>query len=87
MWAREKNDDSGQRGGAKESSRWIEGYERIAEMVPDMPSSRLAYVADRDAGACWCQADRMVSSEMGNPHPVQRSEERLSSRRNAVGHD
>ena len=47
MWAREKKDDSGQRGGPKESLRWIEGYERIAEMASDMPSTRLVYVADR----------------------------------------
>ncbi|MGF6511008.1 IS4 family transposase [Paraburkholderia sp. 32] len=49
MWAREKKDESGQRSGPKESLRWIEGYERIAEMAPDMPSTRLVYVADREA--------------------------------------
>jgi hypothetical protein len=49
MWAREKKDESGKRGGPKESLRWIEGYERIAEMAPDMPSTRLVYVADREA--------------------------------------
>jgi len=49
IWAREKKDDSGRRGGPKESLRWIEGYERIAEMAPDMPSTRLVYVADREA--------------------------------------
>ncbi len=49
MWAREKKDDSGKRGGPKESLRWIEGYERIAEMASDMPSTRLVYVADREA--------------------------------------
>jgi hypothetical protein len=31
MWAREKKDESGKRGGLKESLRWIEEYERIAE--------------------------------------------------------
>ncbi|WP_414016541.1 IS4 family transposase [Burkholderia cepacia] len=49
MWAREKKDDSGQRGGPKESLRWIEGYERIAEMALDMRLTRLVYVADREA--------------------------------------
>src|SRR6202008_4837007 len=49
MWAREKKDESGQRGGPKESLRWIEGYERIAEMAPGLPSTRLVYVADREA--------------------------------------
>ena len=29
--------------------RWIEGYERIAEMAPDMPSTRQVYVAEREA--------------------------------------
>jgi len=33
MWAREKKDKSGMRGGQKESLRWIEGYERIAELA------------------------------------------------------
>ena len=49
MWAREKRDESGVRGGLKESTRWIEGYERIAEMAVDMPATRLVYVADREA--------------------------------------
>jgi hypothetical protein len=49
MWAREKKDESGKRGGPKESVRWIEGYERIAEMAPGLPSTRLVYVADREA--------------------------------------
>jgi hypothetical protein len=49
MWAREKKDESGKRGGLKESLRWIEGYERIAEMAPSLPSTRLVYVADREA--------------------------------------
>lgn len=49
MWAREKKDPSGKRGGLKESVRWVEGYERIAEMAQDMPDARLVYVADREA--------------------------------------
>lgn len=49
MWAREKKDKSGMRGGPKESLRWIEGYERIAEMAANMPATRLVYVADREA--------------------------------------
>jgi Transposase DNA-binding len=49
MWAREKKDESGKRGGPKESVRWIEGYERIAEMAPSLPCTRLVYVADREA--------------------------------------
>lgn len=49
MWAREKKDKFGIRGGPKESLRWIEGYERIAEMAPNLPDTRLVYVADREA--------------------------------------
>lgn len=49
MWAREKKDTSGKRGGPKESLRWVEGYERLAELAPQLPATRLVYVADREA--------------------------------------
>jgi hypothetical protein len=49
MWAREQRDEDGVRHGQKESSRWIEGYERVAEMAAEMPATRLVYVADREA--------------------------------------
>lgn len=49
MWARELRDAQGVRPGQKESKRWTEGYERIAEMAADMPTTRLVYVADREA--------------------------------------
>lgn len=49
MWAREPRNASGQRGGPKESLRWIEGYERLAELAPRLPATRLVYVADREA--------------------------------------
>jgi hypothetical protein len=49
MWAREKKDKTGKRGGPKESLRWIEGYERIAEMAAHLSDTRLVYVADREA--------------------------------------
>ena len=49
IWAREKEDKSGMRSGPKESLRWIEGYERIAEMAAHLPQTRLLYVADREA--------------------------------------
>jgi len=32
----------------KESHRWIEGYERVAEMADRCPQNRLVYVADRE---------------------------------------
>jgi len=49
MWAREPKDRDGQRGGPKESLRWIEGYERLVELAPGLPAARLVYVADREA--------------------------------------
>ena len=49
MWARETKNGDGQRGGPKESLRWIEGYERLVELAPSLPATRLVYVADREA--------------------------------------
>ena len=49
MWAREPKGRDGQRGGPKESLRWIEGYERLVELAPSLPATRLVYVADREA--------------------------------------
>lgn len=47
--AREPKDADGKRGGIKESTRWIEGYERIAERAAELPRTRFLYVADREA--------------------------------------
>ena len=49
MWAREFKDEHGQRGGVVESVRWIEGYERVAECAAQLPTTRVVYVADREA--------------------------------------
>ena len=49
MWARELRDAGGQRGGPKESLRWIEGYERLAGLAPRLPGTHMVYVADREA--------------------------------------
>ena len=49
MWARELKDEDGIRAGIKESLRWIEGYERLAELSTQLPTTRLVYVADREA--------------------------------------
>ena len=35
--------------GSKESTRWIEGYERGAELAAEVPDTRLVYVADRES--------------------------------------
>ena len=49
MWARAKRGKDGVRPGQNESARWIEGYERGAEMAATLPGTRLVYVADREA--------------------------------------
>jgi hypothetical protein len=49
MWARTPKGADGTRTGVRESLRWIEGYERIAETALTMPQTRLVYVADREA--------------------------------------
>jgi hypothetical protein len=50
MWARELLGADGQRPVAvKESQRWVEGYERVAEQAVNLPGTRLVYVADREA--------------------------------------
>ncbi|WP_197386313.1 IS4 family transposase [Ralstonia pseudosolanacearum] len=58
MWAREPREADGSRGGLKESVRWIEGYERVAEQAAQLPHTRLVYVADRegDIGALMARA-------------------------------
>ena len=49
MWARSEKDEHGERHDIKESARWIEGYERVAELAAHLPETRLVYVADREA--------------------------------------
>ena len=46
MWAREPKDTHGMRPGIKVSTRWIEGYERLAEQAAELPTTRLVFVAD-----------------------------------------
>lgn len=49
MWAREDVDAPGEHARIKESVRWTEGYERVAELAMGMAPTRLVYVADREA--------------------------------------
>ena len=49
MWGREHIDKDGNRPGIKESVRWVEGYERLAEMASELSGTRLVYLADREA--------------------------------------
>ena len=44
MWARSTKGEEE----FKESIRWIEGYQRVAEMAEQLPESKLVYVADRE---------------------------------------
>jgi len=64
MWAREPKDADGRRPGIKESTRWIEGYERVAELATELPTTRLVYVADRESDMIELMAR---ASEMGQP--------------------
>ncbi len=49
MWARGKTKKPDQKTPTiKESIRWVEGYERVAEMAASLPGQRLVYVADRE---------------------------------------
>lgn len=64
MWAREPKDEAGVRGGLRESLRWSEGYQRVAELAAELPETRLVYVADREADI----AELMVKArDLGNP--------------------
>ena len=49
MWVREAKKSDGTRGGVLESERWIEGYERLAELAPELPATRLVCVGDRES--------------------------------------
>jgi len=64
MWAREPKDAQGQRGGMTESLRWSEGYERLAELAPRLPATRLVYLADREADIVALMAR---ARDLGNP--------------------
>jgi hypothetical protein len=44
MWKREPKGEAP----FKESIRWVEGYERVAELAATMPATRLVYMADRE---------------------------------------
>ncbi len=49
MWAREARKDNGARGGLLESVRWLEGYERLADLAGELPATRLVCVGDRES--------------------------------------
>ena len=49
MWARERKQIDGSRGGLLESMRWVEGYERLAELAAELPATRLVCVGDRES--------------------------------------
>ena len=64
MWAREPKDANGQRPGKKESTRWVEGYERVAELAGELPDTRRVYVADRESDMIELMAR---AGELGQP--------------------
>jgi hypothetical protein len=64
MWAREPRDANGRRGGVKESVRWIESYEIVADQARALPDTRLVYVADREGDIA---ALMQRAQELGEP--------------------
>jgi Transposase DNA-binding/Transposase Tn5 dimerisation domain len=60
MWKREPKGEAC----FKESVRWVEGYERVAEIAAEMPATRLVYIADRE-GDIRALMDR--AAELGHP--------------------
>ena len=78
MWARKREDADGVRCDVKESTRWIEGYERVAEQAADLPGTRLVYIADREsdlsalmrrARDLGCPADWLIRSRHNRALP------------------
>jgi hypothetical protein len=61
MWAREALDEKRHCSGIKESTRWIESYERVPEQAATLPDTRLVYVTDweGDIAALMEQADAL----------------------------
>ena len=47
MWARAEQGSEAATSEPSESTRWIEGYERVAEQAAELPGTRLVYVAAR----------------------------------------
>lgn len=64
MWARGPKGEDGSRGGIVESTRWLDGYERVAEQAANLPGTRLVYVADREADIL---ALLVRARDLGNP--------------------
>jgi hypothetical protein len=64
MWVRQPKDADGKRGDMRESIRWSEGYERIAEWAADMPETKLVYVADRESDIVELMR---TARNLGNP--------------------
>ena len=50
MWVRDATGKASRSldAGVKESCRWVDGYERLAEQASSLPATRLVYVADRE---------------------------------------
>lgn len=49
MWARAPKAEAGTRPGEKDSTRWVEGYARVAGLAGQMEQTRLVYVGDRES--------------------------------------
>ena len=57
MWARQPKAADGKRHDIKESQRWIEGYERVAERtreLPERPGRSMWPTVKPTSWLCWC---------------------------------
>jgi hypothetical protein len=64
MWARALKDADGTRPGILENTRWVEGDERVAELAPRLPDTRLVDMGDREAD----MRERMgTARDLGHP--------------------
>lgn len=64
MWARSTKKGEGEDEAVRESTRWVEGYERVGELAPSLPDTRLVYVADRESDLL---ALMRRAAELGHP--------------------
>ncbi|MFB1489902.1 MULTISPECIES: IS4 family transposase [unclassified Thiocapsa] len=64
MWASAFKDADGIRPGILESTRWVEGNERVAELAARLPDTRLVYVGDREADM---RELMVIARDLGHP--------------------
>jgi hypothetical protein len=64
MWARSTKKGQATDDEVVESTRWLDGYERVAAQAADLPNTRLVYVGDRESDLL---ALMRRAAELGHP--------------------